>query len=621
MGWFYNLKISAKLISGFLLVAVIAGIVGIVGMVNINNMSEADELLYEESALGIEYMGAASVYFQRIRFNCVKMMLDDDENIINTSVNNINNYFLEVDNYLDLYEVGIATDLERTNFDDLKTEWAEYVKTVNKTTELVQAGEIEEALALTLGDTARIGDLLMNSFQKLTDYNSEKGHERMEYNGQIANKASLTMIAAIIVGVFIAIILGLFISRTISKPVNEMVDAADKLAVGDVEVDVKAESTDEIGRLAQSFGKMIENIQDQARAVEALASGDLTVELEVKSDKDVLGKKLNEMIEKNNELLGNINSASGQVAAGANQVSDSSNQLSQGSTEQASTVEELTTSLEEVAAQTRQNAGNANQANKLAEVARVHAEEGNEQMVNMLKAMEEINNSSVDISKIIKVIDEIAFQTNILALNAAVEAARAGQHGMGFAVVAEEVRNLAARSANAAQETTELIEGSIKRTENGTGIARETAESLNEIVEDVREAAALINDIDIASNEQAAAIEQINQGIMQVSQVIQANSATSQESAAASEELSGQAELLREAVSKFKLKEVSSSSYNNYKDINPEIMRMVKEATQNKKHSSISNKKNEHVMDELSLNWDYKENHEHDISNSSGKKV
>jgi methyl-accepting chemotaxis protein len=263
--------------------------------------------------------------------------------------------------------------------------------------------------------------------------------------------------------------------------------------------------------------------------------------------------------------------------------------LSQGSTEQASSIEEITASMTQVSAQTKQNAANANQANQLALAAKENAVEGNGQMQGMVKAMAEINDSSSNISKIIKVIDEIAFQTNILALNAAVEAARAGQHGKGFAVVAEEVRNLAARSANAAKETTEMIENSIRKVEAGTEIANNTASALNKIVDGVAKAAELVGDIASASNEQATGIAQINQAISQVAQVVQTNSATAEESAAASEELSSQAELLKNAVNRFRLSKVKlNSGFDG--GLNSDMIRMIENIVEKKKLHSHSDK-------------------------------
>lgn len=618
MRWFYNLKISAKLIIGFLFVAMIAGVVGVVALVNINNMSQADVLMYEENTLGLDYAGNAAVRYQRIRFNSVKVLLLDDAKQQNECVGRITEHIAKTEEYLGLYEEGIINDVDRKQFNELKPKWEEYKSLLRKEIELVESGQTEQAKELILVEIASVGDSLMNSFEDLQVYNSNGAEARLEQNKKIASNASTTMIIVIFIGILVAITLGVFISRIISKPIGKMVDAADRLALGDVDVNVKAETRDEIGKLAESFGKMIDNIREQAHVVEKMASGDMTVQVRVKSDKDLLGKKLSEMIETNNEVLSNINSAAGQVAAGAKQVSDSSMQLSQGTTEQASSIEELTASLEEVSTQTKLNAENANQANELAEVAKNDAEQGNEQMGYMLNAMEEINNCSSNISRIIKVIDEIAFQTNILALNAAVEAARAGQHGKGFAVVAEEVRNLAARSANAAKETTELIEGTIKRTENGTKIAKETAEALNNIVGDVAKAASLVNDIAAASNEQAAAIAQINQGIMQVSQVVQTNSATSEEGAAASEELSSQADFLRESVAKFKLKNVKSVGYNGYKELSPEIMRMLDDITEKKQQNGDNKQKDESI---LKSNMDFKEEPQKETGASKQKIV
>ena len=329
------------------------------------------------------------------------------------------------------------------------------------------------------------------------------------------------------------------IANRIVRPIRPMVQAAEKFAVGDLDVDVNVRQNNEIGLLGRAFHTVSVNMS---------------------------------------QLIASIRSASEQVAVGSRQIASSGMNLAQGATQQASALEELSASVEQLASQTRLNAKSASEANELATNTRELAERGNEKMADMLKAMEDIDQSSANIHRIIKVIDDIAFQTNILALNAAVEAARAGQHGRGFAVVAEEVRNLAAKSASAAKETSNLIEGSSKSVAGGARLARETADALKEIMNEINRVTTLVHGISVSSGEQSTGIEQINQVLLQISQVVQANSSTSQESAAASRELTAQADTLLTQVAGFRLKgegsvqEQSESAVTNQKPDNTNLL-------------------------------------------------
>ena len=380
----------------------------------------------------------------------------------------------------------------------------------------------------------------------------------------IVNVIVLIVVIAAAILLLASLLIYLTVRNLISKPLIALSSFMKKAGTtGDITLTQKDEedirvfsrAQDEMGETIANCAAFIKHIIHVAAELESMANGDLTADAEVLSDADKMGQSLKRVLGSLNNMFTEINASTMQVSSGSKQIADGAQALAQGSTEQAASVQQLSTAISEIAEKTKENADMAGQASMLANTIKGNAEKGSRQMDEMMEAVRDINAASQSISKVIKTIDDIAFQTNILALNAAVEAARAGQHGKGFAVVAEEVRSLASKSAEAAKETGGLIQNSVVKAELGSRIAGETAASLKEIVSGINESSQIIAEIAQSSDEQSSGIGQINHGIDQVAKVVQQNSATAEQSAAASEEMNSQSAILQELILQFKLKD------------------------------------------------------------------
>ena len=378
----------------------------------------------------------------------------------------------------------------------------------------------------------------------------------------------LLNIMSAFVGFFIAIFYGNRSARQISGPITAVAEWSERLSNGADQIDfdtsiLNGNEDNEIGSMIHSFQRMVESVQENVQVVKRLAEGDMTVFVNIRSKEDTLGKHLYHLVQSNDFMFAKIIKIAMSVANTSHHIANASQLLADTASKQAAAVNELNGSTEETRTLVEQNSKNVAHATQLSQSMRQDMQDSNAKMKLLVKSVDEINQSSLKIANVIKLIDDIAFQTNILALNAAVEAARAGEAGKGFAVVADEVRNLAAKSGDAAKSTSELVAKTLQAVTNGVELTESTQHALEDVVEGSRVVIQKVRQISEASAEQANSANQISEGISQISSVVQNNSATSEESAAASEELSSQAQVLRNLLSKFQIRE--SIDYSSYR--------------------------------------------------------
>jgi methyl-accepting chemotaxis protein len=574
-----NLKIAQKLIVSFLIIAALAAVVGIVGIVSARSLTSSGTLLNTRATIGSNSgLLLATAYHQRAAVTGIALYAatfdEEEEKAQETSLLkyvDAGGKIISEIKELVYTETGLKllaeVENQRVIYGNGREKFLADIAAAKLLPTDEEAGEgngLESAINTALTTYKSAMDAYITSIEDLSNFMQTATDEQAAEMLSTSTFVMVMLIIVLLLAVVVAIVLALYISGIISDPLKFMARALKQ--VGDhgnlhfseedwALVKKYAVGKDETAQAITAFNDTLKQLTYYGEMVEAVAAQDLTNEIKTRGGSDTIGNALRKMIGDLNEAFGDINSATGQVNGGAKQISDSAQTLAQGSTQQAAAVQQLSSSISEVAEKTKTNATEARHAAELSDSVRSNAEKGSVQMSEMIEAVRAINEASQDIQKVIKVIDDLAFQTNILALNAAVEAARAGSAGKGFAVVAEEVRSLAGKSAEAAKDTSVLIENSMSKAELGAKIASETAASLTEIVSGIQETTAIVETIAQASEAQTSTIGQINVGIDQVAQVVQQTSATSQESAATAEELSSQSNVLDNLVAQFKLKD------------------------------------------------------------------
>lgn len=562
-----NLKVSKKLTISYAIILTLLIMSCVVSIVDFIRLGGQIETFYDGP---FTVNGSASVInsnFERMQKSVYRSISNTDSEIVKEAITDARNCAAIIQEELPVVKAHFLGDqqiIDRLDAALAKlAPMREHVLTLASENQKAEAADYMEHNNILAIQEAQV------ELNSLIESGNKKGENLVSGLREKQAKAVFTVILLGGISVAVSVVFGVYITRGITQPVTELEQAARAMAKGEFSaVHVAYNSRDELGSLAGDIRSMMKTLtdvlQNETYILNEMAEGNFSVHSE--RDEYYIGefeqlmrsmKKINRGL---SELLLQISQSADNVAAGSEQVSSSSQNLAQGTTEQAASVEELTGMMSEISDQAYRNSRDAQEASEKAQMVKENATESSRSMQEMVKAMAEISGKSDEIRKIVKTIEDFSFQTNILALNAAVEAARAGDRGKGFSVVANEVRSLANQSSAASKSTAALIQSSLQAVENGRKIANETDNALAEVVSGIDNVSELLFHITDASSKQFDANRQVTENINLISEVVQTNSATAEECAAASEELASQAQLLKELVSHFKLADLAESS-------------------------------------------------------------
>ena len=561
---FNKVKLKKYLIGMFAAIILMSAVITAAGAFGILQQKNGMNTLINE-----ELAADSAVKMCRIKANIAardlrEMLITEDQTKRASMKANIENSLNEVSEQLALFKKVTDNKELAAQYETAFNKWIEIAK---RALTAIETGHERQAQTIIVNECSPALSELADIVKNIDD-TTTKDIEEMESKLETMNRIYLI----VILGVFVAAVIfsmsmALQATKNITGITAKIMDAVTALSKGDLKAHMDYKGDNEFGELAEKMNFSFAELDRYVNAIDfgmgEFSKGNFTCESPIQflGDFKNIQASMERFQQKMNDTLVDLEVASSQVSAGSSQVADGAQALAQGATEQASSVQELSATIADISEHISNTADFSKQANELGVQAGSVVERSKEEMSHMIDAIRDIATASENIQKIIKAIDDIAFQTNILALNAAVEAARAGNAGKGFAVVADEVRNLAQKSAEAAKNTTELIENSLEHVAKGEKLAESTGEAFTEVAKFSDDILAMVAKIADASQEQALSISQISQGVDQISSVVQMNSATSEQSAAASEELSGQAVFMKSLIEQFQLKEKDGSTY------------------------------------------------------------